>query len=90
MESLARPGGNATGPSFMMTDLSGKRLSLLKDAVPNLSRVALLIDTTDPFNDSVIKSHQAASHIHSPVNARDAERREWPPYSRLGSIKRPA
>jgi putative ABC transport system substrate-binding protein len=63
VESLARPGGNATGPSFMMTDLSGKRLSLLKDAVPNLSRVALLIDTTDPFNDSVIKSHQAASQL---------------------------
>jgi putative ABC transport system substrate-binding protein len=61
VESLARPGGNATGPSFMMTDLSGKRLSLLKDAVPNLCRVALLIDTTDPFNDSVIKAHQAAS-----------------------------
>jgi putative tryptophan/tyrosine transport system substrate-binding protein len=41
-ESLARPGGNATGVSLMLVDLSGKRLELLKEAVPKLSRVALL------------------------------------------------
>jgi putative tryptophan/tyrosine transport system substrate-binding protein len=47
VESLAAPGGNATGLSLMSLDLSGKRLSLLKEAVPNLSRVALLVDPTD-------------------------------------------
>ena len=36
--SLARPGGNLTGMSSMDTDLSGKRLALLKEAVPTLSR----------------------------------------------------
>ena len=47
--SLAHPGGNLTGLSGMGTDLSGKRLSLLREAVPNLSRVALLIDRSlDP------------------------------------------
>jgi putative ABC transport system substrate-binding protein len=47
--SLAHPGGNLTGLSVMGTDLTGKRLSLLKEAVPNLSRVALLIDRSlDP------------------------------------------
>jgi putative ABC transport system substrate-binding protein len=40
--SLARPGGNITGLSTISPELSGKRLSLLKEAVPGLSRVALL------------------------------------------------
>lgn len=40
--SLARPGGNVTGLSNMSPDLSGKRLELLKDVVPGLSRVAFL------------------------------------------------
>src|SRR5690242_20127403 len=44
VDSLARPGGNATGPSLMAVDLSGKRLELLKQVVPGLSRVALLTD----------------------------------------------
>src|SRR5215472_8993009 len=40
--SLARPGGNVTGLSTISPELSGKRLTLLKEAVPGLSRVALL------------------------------------------------
>jgi putative ABC transport system substrate-binding protein len=44
VETLARPGGNVTGLSWMTIDLSGKRLELLKEAVPGLSRVALLVD----------------------------------------------
>jgi ABC-type uncharacterized transport system substrate-binding protein len=40
--SLARPGANITGLSMMSPDLSGKRLELLRDAVPGLSRVAIL------------------------------------------------
>ena len=61
VESLARPGGNATGLSLITNDLSGKRLGLLKEAVPNLSRVALLVDRTDPFRERAIKLHQAAA-----------------------------
>jgi len=61
VNSLAHPGGNATGPSMMLLDLSGKRLSLLKEAVPNLSRVALLIDAADLFKQRVIKAYQAAA-----------------------------
>jgi putative tryptophan/tyrosine transport system substrate-binding protein len=38
--SLARPGGNVTGNSFMSPELSGKRLELLREVVPGLSRVA--------------------------------------------------
>jgi len=61
VESLARPGGNITGTSLMAIDLSGKRLELLKEAVPNLSRVALLVDITTPYKEHTIKLHQAAA-----------------------------
>jgi putative tryptophan/tyrosine transport system substrate-binding protein len=60
-KSLARPGGNATGLSLMSIDLSGKRLALLKEAVPNLSRVALLLDATDPYKERTIKSNKTAA-----------------------------
>ena len=44
IESLARPGGNVTGLTSLATDLGGKRLDLLKEAVPKLVRVAVLYD----------------------------------------------
>jgi putative ABC transport system substrate-binding protein len=61
VENLARPGGNATGLSLMANDLSGKRLGLLKEAVPNLSRVAMLVDSTEPFKERAIKASQVAA-----------------------------
>ena len=61
VESLARPGGNVTGLSLMTIDLSGKRLALLKEALPTLSRVALLVDPTDPFKQRSIKANQVAA-----------------------------
>jgi ABC-type uncharacterized transport system substrate-binding protein len=45
----------------MLKDLSGKRLELLKEAVPNLSRVALLMDPTVRSRGNVIKAHQNAA-----------------------------
>jgi putative ABC transport system substrate-binding protein len=63
VESLGRPAGNATGLSLMSVDLSGKRLELLKEAVPNLSRVALLLDPTMmTIKERVIKANQAAAN----------------------------
>jgi len=44
VESLARPGGNVTGLSSLSRELGGKRLELLKEAVPKLARVAVLYD----------------------------------------------
>ncbi len=44
VESLARPGGNVTGLTSLARELGGKRLELLKEAVPKLSRVAVLYD----------------------------------------------
>jgi putative ABC transport system substrate-binding protein len=48
--SLARPGGNVTGQTVMASGLSSKRLQLLKEAVPGLSRVAVLSLLTDPIS----------------------------------------
>jgi ABC-type uncharacterized transport system substrate-binding protein len=46
--SMARPGGNITGVTEFSTDLSGKRLQLLTEAVPGISRVAVLYNSSDP------------------------------------------
>ena len=48
IESLAHPGGNVTGLSMLTTELGGKRLELLKEAVPKLARVAVIYDPTIP------------------------------------------
>jgi putative ABC transport system substrate-binding protein len=48
VQSLARPGGNVTGLTNLNRELGGKRLELLKEAVPKLSRVAVLYDPANP------------------------------------------
>jgi putative ABC transport system substrate-binding protein len=47
VDSLARPGGNVTGLTRLTRDLSGKRLELLKEAIPGVSRVGILWSTPD-------------------------------------------
>jgi len=59
--SLAQPGGNITGLSSLGPELSGKRLELLKEVVPGLTRVALLWNPTNPVN-AVGQEIQAAAH----------------------------
>src|SRR5215831_2424081 len=61
VESLAHPGGNATGFSLMGMDLTEKRLELLKEAIPKLSRVGLLVDATVRSKENTIKVHQASA-----------------------------
>jgi putative tryptophan/tyrosine transport system substrate-binding protein len=48
VESLARPGGNVTGLTLLSRELGGKRLELLKEAIPKLARVAVLYDAAIP------------------------------------------
>ena len=59
--SLARPGGNITGFSTLVLELAGKRLELLKEAVPGLTRVAVLWNPADPDRVQEWKETQAAA-----------------------------
>ena len=55
VESLARPGGNVTGLTNLTRELGGKRLELLKEAVPKLARVAVLYDPATPGSVREVK-----------------------------------
>jgi len=59
--SLARPGGNITGLTSMTPDIDGKRLELLKELVPGVSRIAVLWNPTNPTNASRMKEMRAAA-----------------------------
>jgi putative ABC transport system substrate-binding protein len=59
--SLARPGGNVTGLTIMAPDLVGKRLELLKEVVPKVSRVALLWNPDNPANAAMSREAEAAA-----------------------------
>jgi len=54
--SLSRPGGNITGLSQLSSELSAKRLDLLKEVVPGVSRVAILWNPTNPSNASQLRA----------------------------------
>ena len=58
--NLARPGGNITGLSLMSPDLGGKRLELLKEVLPSVSRVAVLWNRLNPYSASSFNEAQSA------------------------------
>jgi len=58
--SLGRPGGNITGLSIMMTDTNVKGLELFKEAVPGLSRVAVIWDPATPSHGPGLKAVEVA------------------------------
>ena len=59
--SLARPGGNVTGMTFLTSELAAKRLELLKEAVPAASRVAVLWNPENPGGPSDLQAIQSAA-----------------------------
>jgi putative ABC transport system substrate-binding protein len=59
--SLARPGGNLTGLSLMNPEISGKRLQLLKEVVPKVSRIAVLTNPGLPIHALIWKETQEAA-----------------------------
>ena len=66
IDSLARPGGNITGLTRLTRDLSGKRLELLKEAVPKISQVGILWDARPDIEASgsaiALKEYEEAAH----------------------------
>src|SRR2546422_1281442 len=70
VDSLARPGGNITGFTRMGTVLVGKRLELLKETIPKLSRVALMWNPQDPgsrqeWKESQLPARELGLQLHS-------------------------
>ena len=59
--SLSRPGGNVTGLSLTSVELSGKRIELLRELIPGLTRVGLLIHGGDPFAKPFVDEHRDAT-----------------------------
>ena len=59
--SLARPGGNLTGPSLMLPELIGKQLELLKEVVPKVSRVAVLWNSANPLGPPQMREAEGAA-----------------------------
>jgi putative ABC transport system substrate-binding protein len=60
--SLARPGGNVTGTTLLASGLSAKRLGLLKEIVPRISRVLVLSYLVDPIAAPQVKELERAAH----------------------------
>jgi len=68
--SLARPGGNATGITTNVTELAGKRLALLKEFIPKLTKVAVLWNPQDPtsgqnWRESRLAAQELGLTLHS-------------------------
>jgi putative tryptophan/tyrosine transport system substrate-binding protein len=81
IDSLARPGGNMTGMTFLAFELVGKRLELLKEAVPKISRVAVLAYPGHPGEQRELKETQLtaqalkiALHYLSVTNPTDIDK----------------
>ncbi len=77
VERIARPSGHITGVTCMSSDLTPKRLQLLKETVPSIHRVAVLYNPFDPNKAEEVRQMQAPARtlgitLHS-VEARDAE-----------------
>jgi putative ABC transport system substrate-binding protein len=70
--TLARPGGNITGLSSQAPDFIGRRLQLLKETIPSVARVALLVDTNDQgYRQSVREAEVAARTLGLQLRSRE-------------------
>ena len=81
IDSLARPGGNMTGVTFLAFELVGKRLELLKEAVPKISRVAVMAYPGHPGEERELKETQITAqalktvlHYFSVTNPTDIDK----------------
>jgi putative ABC transport system substrate-binding protein len=61
--SLARPGGNVTGLSAVHADVTGKRMQMLTEALPRLTKIAFLVRTNSPATAQYVREAEAAVRI---------------------------
>src|SRR5262249_50097751 len=59
--NLAPPGGNLTGASFFFPEMAAKRLQLLKEVIPTLSRVTVVLNPSNAVHGPVVKEVEAAA-----------------------------
>ena len=84
VKSLARPGGNLTGVNFFGAELASKRLELLRELVPEASRIAVLVDPTNRMStESTLRDVDATSRkiglqIHRQARAEEVRRPHKP------------
>jgi putative ABC transport system substrate-binding protein len=75
VDSLARPGGNITGLTSMTGDISTKHIQLLKTLIPKLSRIAVLVNPSNPAHRGVLSSIESAGRQFGvatlPIEAQD-------------------
>jgi putative ABC transport system substrate-binding protein len=57
--NLSQPGGNVTGLSIMLAELSDKRLQLLKEAIPKLARVGVVWNPATPWHMKAVENLKA-------------------------------
>jgi len=75
--SLARPGGNITGASVLMTEIVPKQLEMMKQALPHMKRIGVLAASTAPSTRPALSVAEAAAKrlgiqvLSVPVRARD-------------------
>jgi len=61
VDTLARPGGNVTGLSFLGTELIGKQMQLFREAVPSLSRIGILSNPANPTHEARLREIDATA-----------------------------
>jgi putative ABC transport system substrate-binding protein len=61
---IARPGGNITGQSFFSPELAGKRIELLKEMMPQLTRVAILFNPNNPINRPTLQVMETTAQAY--------------------------
>jgi ABC-type uncharacterized transport system substrate-binding protein len=71
VDSLAQPGGNVTGMSMMVPEIAAKRLGLLKEAVPGVSRVLVLTYLDDPIAPLQLKALKDAAQLGLTLQIQD-------------------
>src|SRR5262245_52686595 len=74
VSNLGRPGKNVTGVTIMLAELSTKRLQLLKEVAPNVSRVAVLWNPTLPWHPAMLKEVETAAPSLSRLAAQYVDR----------------
>ena len=63
VESLARPGGNLTGINFFSAELVAKRLELLHELMPTATRIAALVNPSNPVSEPTVRDLQTAAQV---------------------------